>query len=619
MAPLSLRSQALHLRPRSRETQRVWHVGAMQSTTSGTDSSDLRLAVCPDQHESFSSLRAILAQLKPYARSEHHNELTKIETYLREACPELSESGPDTHGQLLADSVTFAIMRRISRESVYTARVIDLSARVINSILSQIPHCRQIHVDHVDRLDRPTLKVLARAMLLLETAHGFSWIWHSSSDPTAPSAGSSEDIFLASRRKLLQQLVGLLTPRLIRHAGIMPLTRPQVPPRKVSTYDASAALVIQNYDACFLLCDLLLHSGMDTEVAEGFRLMGLAAVNIGKVEESLHWLRLAEGMATGPGRRAHLCYLQGLVEAKRSYDSRTSTAQYERGLTALGADGKDGEDLSLERAWLLNGLALNEAILWRRSPVDKQHYARAFNLVRDAFNLVRDGEDPARIYLRFNLVANSVFLLEMQGKYNLAIDTLRKTFDFGLTETSTEKHSWRSTIAYRTGILHYRAGQLDEAYRDLQEAAEQDAAIESRLTQERILRALGMVTLRGKALTEAETLFTRGLEICGDARSAEGTREHALGLIAALLLGGKAQKAREVYETLVTEEGLEVIPATKLTLSQLHQDFFPSAPSSKLPAYLPEIDLEAIPTIDISRFLSNASSRASQEVAIWKD
>jgi tetratricopeptide (TPR) repeat protein len=594
MAPSAWRSQSLHLRPRSYDTQRVWHMGEIQRTTSGADRSELRLTICPDQHASFSSLRAILAQLKPYAQSEHQSALAKIDTYVREACPELSGSGTGTHGQLLANCVTFAIMRRLSRESVYTARLIDLSARVINSILSQIPHCRQVHVDHVDRLDRPTLKVLARAMLLLEVAHGFSWIWHSSSDPTAPSAGTSEDSFLASRRKLLQQLVGILAPRLTRHAGIMPLTRPKGQPRKVSTDDASAALVIQNYDACFLWCDLLVYSGMDTEVGEGFRLMGLAAVNIGKVEESLHWLRLAEGMATGAGRRAHLCYLQGLVEAKRSYDLRTSTAQYERGLTALEADGADGEDLPLERAWLLNGLALNEAILWRRSPGDKQHYARAFHLVRDAFHLVRDGEDPARRYLRFNLIANAVFLLEMQGKYNRAIDTLRKTFDFGLTKTSTEQHSWQSTIAYRTGILHYRAGQLDEAYRDLHEAAAQDAAIENGLTQERILRALGVVALCGQAIAEAEAIFTRGLEICRDARSAEGTREHALGLIAALLRGGKERKAREVYETLVTEEGLEVVPAPQLTLSPLPQELMPSAPSSKLPAYLPETDLEDI-------------------------
>jgi len=579
---------------------------------------ELRLAVCPDRHDNFASLRAILSQLRNYAQPEHRAALTKIDDYLHEVSPEGKADHDPTHGGLLTDSVAFAIMRRISRESVYTARVIDLSARMMNAILSQIPSCKQVHVDHIDRLDRPTLKVLARAMLLLQPEHKFSWVWHSESDPTASGPDGDNDIFLASRNKLLRQLVSILSPMLEHHGNGQPLTRPEAEPRKVSTYDVSAALVMQNYDACFLWCDRLVRSNIDTEVAEGLRLMGLAAVNVGKVEEALHALRLAEEMATTPGRRAHLCYLQGLIEAKRSYDLSSSADHYERGLVTLEEDGPEVEDLPLERAWLYNGIALNEALLWRRNPVATEHYARAFGLVRDAFGLVRDGGHAARIYLRFNLLANSAFLMEMQGNYDLAIDIFSKTFDFGLDRSLTEKRDGSSALNYRIGTLHYRARRLDEASRLLQDAAQQDTATENWATQERILRALGTIALDRGAFAEAATVFNSGLEICRNSRSAEGTREHGRGLITAFLLDGKAQRARDVYETLSTEEGLTVIPAGKLTPDHLDKDVRPSPPSPKLPAYIPEVDLEDIPITDINRFLGNAPSQDSPRVVHWR-
>jgi hypothetical protein len=243
-------SQLLHLRPRSQNTQRVWCIGKERGWP--FRDSDLRLAVLPDRHENFASLRSIIAQLTYYAQPEHLSQLTKLNIYLNQVCVDPAANGADAVGKFLADSVTFAIMRRISRESVYSARIIELGAQVINAILSQVHNCEQVHVEHIDRLDRPTLKVLARAMLLLEPTHEFSWVWHSESNPASGCASKSEDLFLTSRNQLLRQMIGILTPILKRHPDATSLTRPAVRPRSMSLYDISAALVIQNYDACFL-------------------------------------------------------------------------------------------------------------------------------------------------------------------------------------------------------------------------------------------------------------------------------------------------------------------------------------------------------------------------------
>jgi len=608
----------LHLVPRSNDWQRVWCVGANNSIA-GENGSDLRLKVLPGQHGNFASLKSILTQLKSLGNSEQRAEFARIDHYLEDVSPDASTGDNANHGKLLTDSVAFAILRRISRESVYTARVIDLSARIINTTLSHLPSCKRVHVEDIDRLDRLTLKVLARAMLLLEPAHKFSWVWHSASDPTATGDGGGENIFLASRSQLLRQLIGILSPRLEYHSTTSALISSDVQNDEVSTYDISAALVLQNYDACFLWCSTLIRNGCNGEVDEVLRLMALAATNVGRLEEALGFLHAAEGKCISRPRLAHLLYLQGLIEAKRRYDLSSSNAHYQRGLATLDAEKVESDAVRLERAWLFNGLALNEAILWRRSPTRTEHYERAFNLVRNAFDLVRDREDAAATYLKFNLLSNSAFLLEMSGKYDLAIDVLDKVFDFTPEQLRSEYHRLRSNVDYRVGILHYRAGRLKDAYRYLQVAAEHDDALQSWYTSERILRAIGIVALDLGTVSEAIAAFTKGLEMCQGARSAEGAREHARGLIAAHLLNGKQRQAQEVREGLLNEEEMEVATIAGIQSGESVQAVRPNPPSPKLPAYIPEIDLEGIPEIDLNRFLGKAMPPNNNQLGPWSN
>ncbi len=554
-------------------------------------------------------------QLAGFARPEQRRQLDKLEDYLREACPGPSSDQAGSHGRLLTDSVTFAIMRRISRESFYTARVIDLSARLMNEILGRIPGCTRVHVEDVDRLDRPTLKALARAVLLVEQKHGFSWVWHSMSDPLASPAGSGEGLFLASRKQLLRQLAEILSPTLCREAEPIPLSVGHgCSPAAID--QVSAALVLQNYDACFLWLEPLLQSCGGPELAEGLRLLSLATVNIGRIREALEQLSLAEEKTDRGGRRAHLCYLQGLIEAKRGYDLAASTSHYQRGLAALGQGGA-GEDLPLEQGWLLNGLALNEAILWRRNAAAVDHFHRAFSLERDAFGLVAEGKDPARTYLRFNLLANTTFLLEIQGNYPLAIDTFKKVFELELEDASEKRERWRSTVGYRIGVLHFRAGALEEAHRCLCDAAEQDSYTESWATQERILRARGLVELDLGSPEQAAGTFSQGLQICREARSAEGAREHGRGLLATLLANGKMREARDLAGCLASEEGVDLVSEGELDRARTGAALRPRPPSPKLPAYFPEIDLEGIPCTDLNRFLGKAQDR--DQVVPWRD
>lgn len=592
-----LTPDTLHLHPRSELGRRRWELG-------GDDDADpldgrnlwLPLAARPDVHESFASLRSILDQLRPLADPERYRDIEHLEDYLREACPAESDAGP-SHGRLYSDSVTLTVMRRISRESVYTARVIDLAARTINEVISRAG-CATAYVHGIERLDRPSIKVLARAMLLLEDRHGFSWVWRSGVDPVEPA--SADDPYVASRSTLLRQLVGIVQPTLVRVGAVLPLRRPLFTSRS-SLYDVSAALVVQNYDACILACDQLL-AGDDACSSEVMRLLALASINLGMAPRALNLLQQAEAIAPRPGRAAHLCYLQGLIEAKRSYSLQRSEDHYQRGLAVLDGCEASDDDLALERAWLYNGLALNQAILWRTEP-SRTRITDAFRLTQEAFALVRDGDDPARSYLRFNLLANSAFLLEIVGDLEAAARVLGRMFNLDPKETSTTStRDVQAVLAYRLGVLHYKAGHLDEAESLLADALAGTEAVERWAARDHVLRALGALLLNRGRYGESAAAFAEGLTVCRNARSASGTREHGRGLMSALLLTGDERQACELHEWLATEEEIVLDNEADRSTGWV----LPRPPAPKLPPYVPEVDLEEIPTIDINRFLARA-------------
>lgn len=601
--------QPVHLAPKSQSGRRIWSLGCGESAVTADVPGELWLQVHPDQHETFRSLRAILGQLKLFRSAGDVAEWNRLQKYLAEAIPESDLAVGD--GGMLVDSVAYAIMRRISRESYYTSRVIELAALLINRLLSRQGWCC-VHVPDIDRLDRPSLKVLARAMILLEDAHSFTWVWHSTSDPLTDTVEPS-DMFVRSRAALLRQLIGILAPTIIHRGPVRGLVRPQGKIDQMSTYQISGALVVQNYDACFLWGGALLEGTDRVTRSEIFRLMALASVNIGELDQAIDYLIQAERGAAGPARRAHLAYLKGLLASKRHYDLAAAEAYYRQGLTWLESPCEEGSDPSLERAWLMNGLALIESLRWRGQHKQQRHSEQAFALELDAFELVRDGNHPARYYLRYNLLANAAFLMEMQGQFDVALEIFQEAYDFGLQKAQSSEDRWKSTLGYRVGVLHYRAGRFEQAEAFLRAALDREWLAENWAHQERLLYALGRVSLQRKAYRQASSLFDQGLKICLRVRAARGARDHGRGRAVALSRQGKIRAANSFCGRLSRQEGLALWPTGVVSADDLPL----TEPSPKLPAYFPEIDLEDIPAVDLSRYLGGALPHDLTVTDLW--
>jgi tetratricopeptide (TPR) repeat protein len=577
----------LHLRPISTPTQRIWCYGA--STTRAADGC-IALATTPGDLRSFSSVRSVLLGL---AQVIHPSQQAAVASYLQRL-DQVAPWGADlpTHAfsRMLSDGVAFAILRRISRESVHTSPLIHQGAILLNSVLARAG-VNQAVLPHTGEVDRASLKLFARAMLLLTEKDGFSWVWEFGEDR---DGGGASDLRLLIQRDFIAHLKTTLSPTIIHGQALRP--SPEMTFQAETLESVSAALVLQNYSGCL---GLMQHAPLDN--AERARLTALVAVNTGRYELALDLLNTAIPLSK-PSMAAHLCYLSGLIQAKRHYDPQASETHHLRGMAILDAasgrvDDDDG-DLQLERAWLHNGLALNAALASRRSANPAPHVHSAFDHLRSAFACLESGRQPARMYLQFNLFSNMSFLMEIQGAYDVAINTLDSIFLDQSSENPAEQGRWSATLGYRIAMLHWKAGRQDVAASLLRRAlASLEPAEEP--ARERILRGLGQVLLSSGHHKEASAAFSEGLAIGRKLRFAEATKHHAAGAIAAFVQDGAKGRARDLLN-----ECMQVDHITLPTEGRGIAGIIVPKASPKLPAYYPEIDLEDVPRMDINRLLS---------------
>lgn len=580
----------LHLRPRSAQGQRNWYVGEAGNSRLGDQSAQI-LDVRPDCHRSFASFESVLDQLSPRASAPIQEDVAFCRTIMKR-CENIYGTPQDVTNDSRVDAVVFAVMRRISRESVLTGTLIDMGARLLNALLAERGGAGVVHLCHADRLDRPSLKIFARAALLLTEHDGFCWSWHTSLDPRNECTVTP---FLRSRSALLRQIASLMAADVQGQERTIPVI---ATPESRTIREIASALVVQNYDACFLWGDAALRDPQADSV-EVTRLLGLATINAGDEPGALALLRQAETQTTNSARRAHLAYLQGLIEAKRAYDVDRSDATFRRGLEFVATARAEDGDVPLERAWLLNGLALNESIRARTdSKAGAGHFKTAFQYVHEAFDLVAGGDSSPRTYLRFNLLANSTLLLEMQQAYQRAAALFESTFS---DEFHTSAGASLMTFDYRLAALHARGGDLDRAAACIGEAETLSRSTPDWAMRERVLRAVGYIALQCENLGRARDAYEEGLALSLHGRFAIAATQHARGLMAVYRAAGKTSEADSVETELRRTEGLECRVDGSVPPPEL--------PSTKLPAYIPELDLEGIPQIDMNRFLSALESR----------
>lgn len=548
----------------------------------------------------------------------------------------------------LAEAVTFAVTRRISRESHQAALVIDRIARTLLEIRRRCPSfaagltlfCPDLH-----RWDRPSLRCLYRLVLLAEATDRVSVLATWAPRPgdeglgdEAPGRDDPRSHIGPARRRFRTRLTADGLARTVS----LPLgsSQPDTPPEPEADEAAPAgewagsydelllamgnALVLQNYERVYHLAHPALERAADAErEAQARRLVGIAHAQLDDFTAAAAEFDRAIALTGNPPFAAHLHYLRGLIATKRQYDLDDAERHYARGLAALGDEHSDSTDSEprgsveqrVERAWLYNGQALIMTLRAKAAGAAGERErltSTALALELEAFDLARGLPGAAPAYLRHNLMANIAFLLEITGRFDQAVSFWRRAFETYLLSDSRE---FRTSFDARLGQLLAKAGRPDEGARLLAEARELCAVTGDRFGEEELCLKLGYLHAVTGEHERAYQAYRDGLRIAHQLREADLCQDALAGLIWCLAeLGAVADFAalratvlRSVPATALAER-LRAIPepdgpdtdlAGLLTTAGVTRPM----PSPKLRAYIPGVDLEGTPSRDLNRYL----------------
>jgi len=519
--------------------------------------------------ESFVSLRNVWAALAPSYLRERAADFRRLDAYVD------SSRKAGSYGSV---GPSFALRRRITRESGPATRAVELGARLLLDGTGASYPNRTIIFPGVDEVDSLTLRTLARAAILLTDDKGLRFVFSSTVDPRRVDAKNLADL---SRAMILMNAA--------RYGGFVFEVNElgSLPPRTVEALPLSQAavdLVAHNYESALMICDRSSEVGDD--LAESLRMSALAAANIGALDDAESLLERAIKSTCDSGARAHLYCLLGLLATKRRSDLDASEAFIENGLRELDLRGGGLADEFVERAWLINARALNFALEYRRTG-DLAFFRAAHDLEVKASGFVAAGGSHERTYVRMNLLGNIAFLWESAKQPRNAIHIFEQVFEKRVSSDSLAQ----ATLGYRLAVLHAKAGNYERADQVLS-GLDYNMPPEEWYLVDHLLRVRAHVATQAGRLMEAERLAKRGCDLALATRSYGAFVAHSQAMLRILEQVGRELEMRELIER-AAELGV-----TSQSLDQ------PLSLRPKLPAYFPEIDLEDIPSHDTNMRLS---------------
>jgi tetratricopeptide (TPR) repeat protein len=609
----------------------------------------VRRLVIPPPTPGFDNLAgfdALLSVLLPLVRAESPELLSA-----HAAVIDLLTNPGDRHelGRLvpISEAAALGTTRRVSRESHTAALWLDDAARLVASAAAALGGDRATLLDvrSIDLWDRPSLRILFRAVIHAGEAPARLWsvgqVRHYrldgaslapfSTEETAATITSLRTIFLrglGGRRAGRLHLGGTpVDPSLAASPSAAPLLAPpsfaEPPVADLSSLIEAArargpksllrligdALALQNFERVELLIDTAWAGSDQPTRAHLMRLSAISRAQVGEIAAADVRLGEAISVATRPEDVAHLHYLRGLIATKRHYDLAAATKEYAAAKAVLDATAEPSPDALVEGAWVHNGLGLAAAMRARESSSEQErerHYAEAFEHEFAAFATVRDVPGSSAFYLRYNLGYNLSFLLEITGRYREAEAFLTSVSAVLL---AANRADFGALYKYAIGILQSKAGESDAAAATLGEAVDLAYHLRDPFYLEKLFVAIAYVEHHRGAHAAAAQRFREGVMLARWLRDEDAYAQHLAGLLWSIALGGLpypadvAQAAAQWYPTVAQVFGTTDDAWLRAdALNEAHAQI--PVPSSKLPSYIPSVDLEGTPGRDLNRYLT---------------
>jgi tetratricopeptide (TPR) repeat protein len=587
--------------------------------------------------ENLAGLDTLLGELRDVLGSrfgplrERHSDIIDLLT------------GPDHREELgrlvpISEAAALGTTRRVSRESHTSALWIDQAARLVaDAVLAVVSEGHAfLRVDAVDLWDRPSLRILYRAAVVAAPGREVSVIgrlrhWHPLGESARTDVAASRDgagTLGMLRTRFLAAIAA--RPAVVVHtAQTADRTDPpafdlrRIAGRALSQDDGALlrlvgnSLSLQNFERA----ELLIQAGLATcaerpdepeTVAHLLRLSAISAAQVGHIDHAMEKLDQAIRVARSPELISHLHYLLGLICTKRHYDLDTAGEHYKTARRTIALTPEPSIQGRVEMAWISNGIALAAAMKARGSDdqaAREKLFKEAFQEEFSAFSLVRDLPGMSAFYLRYNLGYNLAFLLQITGRYKEAerfLESLASVLLGG-------RPDYGALFKYTVGILQLKDADYDAAAASFRAAADLSLSLRDNFYAERMLVALAYTQHSRGAHREAAECYREGALLARWLGDGEAYRKHLAGLLWSITLGNLdySEDVREAAQYWLPEVAGTFAatsnPEQRIDALRQNQAVI-EVPSSKLPSYIPAVDLEGIPKRDINRMLAGVSA-----------
>lgn len=330
-----------------------------------------------------------------------------------------------------------AISRRLTRHSIeIMADQHVLATALVSAISSKQPDL-VVRLTDCGLADRASLRFLAQVIVMARRAGLPEWDLGRTQDDRTP-APESRQRFFRNFAKFTGRALGLTAPDAFAAPADIEVAKRQ--------------LVAMNWDPLLAItpeCDrsvqYMLHQVF-------------ALVNVGEWDTAYQQALALQPHAADANESAHLRYIQGLIETKRMKRPDLGKATFTEGLRHLPA-GDGSADAELARGWLLNGLCLANTMLVLQAGHDREQ--ALMGIFEQQADLHRSLGNPQSNYLKYNVLANMAFILELIPRIPAAVTFWQRAFPEA-----------RDAISYRVGLLQYKMGTPHEAADSLRAATE---------------------------------------------------------------------------------------------------------------------------------------------------
>ncbi|WP_322905682.1 tetratricopeptide repeat protein [Paenibacillus campi] len=509
-----------------------------------------------------------------------------------------------------SDSIIYSIIRRISRESNTTAKWIDQSAakmvRLIEALAMHTNKRVVCIIEQAEWLDRPSIRLLNRLYKLMPFGETGLILRFACAIPAITELDEPFDIscsIAVARARIFKRLLSEQSPLIC--AGEVPVATYHNCSYQASEYgilaDAALALVTQNYENAYLACFAAFNKPVVSE--EAYRICGLVHANLSLYDQAYTLFQTAAVHARSLPVQAHIECLCALLAVKRFYNLDIANEHYQKALTLVN---ESDEQNRLERGWVYNGLSFMDTVAASRlTGSDKQQQLEAvFYRERTAFQLIKQDNNPGALYLRYNLLSNMTFLLEIKGDYQNAL----KMWESAFNRLLKNQHAFE----YRTGMLAWKAGELEKAISLLLKARDEATRQEDRLDLEGINEALGYIFFHKGQYEQAFDYYELGMELSWSLAHWSECKRQLIGCLKAMQEMQQQTPERIWNKMIQFAKEPRIAQAERQFFAQSRVDIWSQVatyklkmPKSKLSSYHPSVDLEMTPDVDMNDFLIN--------------